>query len=138
MPKSHDYHGDIEVARRKEMGRRIDAAREKLGLNKGEMAARIGVSAATYTGWIKGTHGPTVQNLRRIVAVTGEPSSYFNPESLAKRDSIEWLSRALGARLGHARIERLLDLPASRLKKEIDAIIGQFIVEQTPKKHRGN
>lgn len=129
MPKSQDYHGSAEVESRRQMGMRIDAAREKTGMNKGEFARKIGVTPATFTGWIQGKHSCTTENLRRIVEVTGEPSSFFNPESLTKRDSIERLSRDLGTILGKARLQRLLQVPDKRLRREVDAIIGEFVTE---------
>ncbi len=124
MPRKHPESEIAERARRVEMGRRIESARVKLGLQKRELAALVGVSAAAYSGWIAGKHSLSAENFARLVAVTGEPSSFFTPEPIAKRDTIERLARALGARLGKARLEKLLDLPENDLRKEIDAVIG--------------
>ncbi len=103
---SSDATDDPELARRIEMGRRIESARQKLGMQKGELAEALGVSAATYTGWIQGKHSMRNANLARLVEITGEPSSFFTPEPMAKQDTIERLARKLGARIGKARIEK--------------------------------
>lgn len=129
--------GNAERARRVEMGRRIEAAREKLGLLKKEMAAEMGVSASAYTGWIKGDHSMTHAHLTRLVELTGEPSSFFTPEPFAKKGTLERLSRSLGARLGHARVERLLEIPEPTLRKEIDAVIGSHLVGKPARRKRG-
>lgn len=120
------------------MGRRIEAARAKLGLQKRELAALVGVSPAAYSGWIRGTHSLTSENFARLVAVTGEPSSFFTPEPIAKRDTVERLARVLGARLGKARIEKLLEIPELDLRKEIDAIIGAFAVSKAQRPKRSH
>lgn len=124
MPRKHPESQEAERARRVEMGRRIESARSKLGLRKKELAALVGVSAAAYSGWIRGNHSLSSENFARLVAVTGEPSSFFTPEPIAKRDTVERLSRALGARIGKARLEKLLEFTDAELRKELDAIIG--------------
>lgn len=118
------------------MGRRIESARTKLGLQKKELAALVGVSAAAYSGWISGKHSLSSENFSRLVAVTGEPSSFFTPEPIAKKDTVERLSRALGARIGKARLEKLLELTDAELRKEIDAIIGARAVSLAHRPHR--
>lgn len=138
MPKSHDYESEEEVARRQEMGRRIEAARQKLGLQKQEFAQKLGVAASTYSAWISGRHSMSNENMNRLVKATGESSSFFNPEALGKRDTLEWLAKELGTRLGKARIQRLLDIPESRLRKEIDAIWGAYLLEQDVSGQRRN
>lgn len=130
MPKSHGYYDEQQVERRQIIGRRIEASRTLMGLSKQGFASLIGVSGGTYTGWIKGRHGMTSENFSRLVAITGEPASFFNPESLAKRDSIEGLSRQLGTILGKSRMQRLLQVPEARLKREVDAVVGHYIVDQ--------
>lgn len=136
MPRKHPESEAAELARRVEMGRRIEAARSKLGLQKKELAALIGVTAAAYSGWISGNHSLSSENFSRLVAVTGEPSSFFTPEPIAKKDTVERLSRALGARIGKARLERLLEIPEHELRKELDAIIGSRAVSMATRSKR--
>ena len=136
MPKTPPAHEENQADLRKTMGKRIRAAREGAGLDQQEFAGKMGVAPSTASGWELGKYSPTSANLRGIVDVTGEPSSYLNPESLVKKDTIEWLSRDLGTILGKGRLRKVLELPENRLRKEIDAILGQYLVETSAKTQR--
>jgi len=118
------------------MGRRIESARQKTDSNKGQFAKEIGVSAPTYTGWISGKYSPSNQNMQRIVEITGESSSYFNPETLKPRNSIDRSARDFGAIAGLTRLKKLLQIPEAKLKRELDAVIGAFAVESASKRQR--
>jgi transcriptional regulator with XRE-family HTH domain len=111
MPRSHGREDEKAQEIREHLGRRIRAARMKRGLKGVELARQIGVAPATISGWERGRYEPSLENLRRLVQATGEPSSYFNPERLGKRATIEWLSRDLGSKLGQARLKKLLQMP---------------------------
>ena len=62
------------------------------------------------------------------VDVTGQAASYLNPEGLPRKDTLGRLGNDLATALGAARTEKLLEVPEKRLSKEIDAIIGAWVV----------
>lgn len=128
VPKIRGYSSASSQARRLEMGRRIRAAREKRGLLAQDLAAEMQVAPATVSGWEHGRHAPSLENLARIAEITGEPTSFLNPEALAGRGSIEQLARRLATALGQRRLEKLLEIPEKRLCREIDAILGSEVV----------
>jgi len=112
-----------------EMGRRIAAAREKLALNQTEFGRRCGVTQATVSGWETGAHQMTVATLKAVVELTGEPSSYFVPEALRRRDSIEALALTLSGRVSYDHLAALVAMPETELQKGLDAMIGAWTVE---------
>ncbi len=136
MPKIPTETAGGERERLLEMGRRIEAAREGLGLQQNEFAVLVGVEPPTVSGWESGKHGVTSANMARIVTITGEPSSYFMPERLPKKNTIERLSRELGTILGKPRLLNLLDMPEKRLRRDIDAILGEFIIQERERRPR--
>ncbi len=129
MPKIPPEDRADRAERLIEIGKRIRAARISKGFQQNEFAEKIGVQGGTVSGWEAGTHGIGQANLKRVVEVTGEPSSYFLSERLAKKHTITRSARDLGTALGLHRIEALLSLPGRRLLKEIDAIIGARVVQ---------
>ena len=129
MPKVHPEDRDTEAERRTEIGKRIRLARLKKGLQQNDFAQAIGVKPGTVSGWESGRHGIGSANLKRVVMITGEPSSYFLPERFAKKHTIERRARELGAVLGLGRLEALLSLPDRHLLEELDAIIGSYFVQ---------
>lgn len=129
MPKSTDLSKKDESEWRKTMGKRIRSARKGAGYQQNEFAEKIGVKPSTACGWEKGKYSPRAEHIRKIVSLTGESSAYIQPEKLGKKDTIEWMSRDLGAVLGKARLRRLLELPETQIRREVDAMIGQHLVE---------
>lgn len=137
MPKRSEDREDADARRRLEMGRRIRAAREKAGFRTGrEFAAKLGVKPATLSGWEKGHYSPSLSNFNRIIELTRERSSYLNPENLVGRDSLASMANQLAARLGAARLKRLLEMPEPRLLREIDSAIGSYVVSPHPTKRK--
>lgn len=62
-----------EVARhRRELGKRIEAAREAKELTLTEFAREVGVEPPTAWGWENGRYSPGLVNLRKIAAVVGK------------------------------------------------------------------
>jgi transcriptional regulator with XRE-family HTH domain len=135
MPKSQGFDDPLEVERRREVGKRIVAARKAKGLLGYELADKVGVAPGTVSGWENGTHGLTQENLTRLAEVLKVNTSYVNPERLPNRQGIEWLSRQLGARLGKRAVEELLKLPEHRLRREIAAVIGSYALDESPAEH---
>lgn len=64
------------------IGSRICTARTRVGINKSELARRVGVSPTTAIEWEKGTKRPSVGNLEKLAVVTGV--------------AFEWLSTGRG------------------------------------------
>lgn len=54
------------------VGRRIAAARRKMGLNQSQLARLLGVSRQAVSLWEKGTE-PTIRSLRKVSRVTKTP-----------------------------------------------------------------
>jgi transcriptional regulator with XRE-family HTH domain len=56
-------------------GPHIRAARQRAGLNRSELARKIGVTPAAVSGWELGAPGPLLGNLEKIAKVTNTPLS---------------------------------------------------------------
>jgi transcriptional regulator with XRE-family HTH domain len=54
-------------------GARIRAARRRAGLNRSELARKIGVTPAAVSGWELGAPGPLLKNLKKISKATKTP-----------------------------------------------------------------
>lgn len=107
-------------ARRAEVGRRIDLARELVGLSKRELADACEVSPAAVTGWITGRHAPSPESLVAISRATRKPASFFEIGGVAELDAREVFERELvrlvGARVGG----ELLDLTPEEFRTRLE------------------
>lgn len=61
----------------KEIGRKIQKAREEAGLNQEELAARIGLSQATLSNYELGKRRLYLAQLEAISRELGKPLQYF-------------------------------------------------------------
>ncbi|MCL6446679.1 MAG: helix-turn-helix domain-containing protein [Armatimonadetes bacterium] len=65
----------------KEIGRKIQKAREEAGLNQEELAARIGLSQATLSNYELGKRRLYLAQLEAISRELGKPLQYFLEEN---------------------------------------------------------
>lgn len=136
MPKQEGGERSLELKSR--VGKHIHAARTKKGLTQKALADKLGVVVSTVCDWERGRSYPSVENLRAIGRELGESVSYLTADLLGKRNSLEALSRQLGAMLGYRRLQLLVDVPEARLKHGVDAIIGASIADDRPADSRSH
>lgn len=131
MPKSKGSSDPEIVEIRKAVGERIKAARGRSPYKTARAFANaVGVSPSTLTSWEKGRAFPGVENLLQVSKLTGESVGFLLPSKLRASDSLEAYSIALGSILGHRRMERLLAMPKTAVKRAANEAIGDFIAEQ--------
>lgn len=72
---------------------KIKAERERLGLNRTEFAALVGVPQPYISKWELGRQGVSLDNAALLSAATGKPADYFAPRrrGRARRASIDGL-----------------------------------------------
>jgi Zn-dependent peptidase ImmA (M78 family)/DNA-binding XRE family transcriptional regulator len=58
-------------------GARLEVARERRGLTKSALAAKVGVEARTVTGWEKNEYPPTEPNVTAICKALDYPPAFF-------------------------------------------------------------
>ena len=56
---------------------RIKEAARDAGLSHRELAEKMGITPATFSRFVNGSHRPTVRTLRRIAEITGKDLSFF-------------------------------------------------------------
>jgi len=90
----------------KDIGRRIQKAREEAGLNQDQLAARLGLSQATLSNYELGKRRLYLAQLEAISRELGKPLQYFlaegngvalAPAAAVEPDEISALTRALSA-----------------------------------------
>lgn len=110
--------------RRLELGRRIDFARELMGLKKSELADGVGVSRAALSTWISGRHTPSPENLAKICRATRQPASFFSPEGEEPNDGAAF-ARELVTRVGAKVALEVLALPAAELADRLVRVASE-------------
>lgn len=132
MPKVTGYHEEDAVLRRREMGRRIEFARNKMQLGKRDFAKLIGISPSSYTAWITGKSSPTVHSLAKLCEITDIPSSFFNPEKLSDVRDVDRFAHDLVAKLGVERVQEMLNASQDELDAgtSAKAVSAQIILDQ--------
>lgn len=63
---------------------RITKARTHAGLNKGELAKKMGLSVNTLGRWESGANTPTEKNLQALAEATGVPVEWFYQDETAQ------------------------------------------------------
>lgn len=125
MPKVRG--GEQTMAFRKRLGSHIRAARDGAGLTQAALAAAVGVEPQSVSDWETGRTPPSCENLRAITDACNVSSSFLLSERLGRKEGgLEAKAEHLLAVLGSRRVEELLELPAGRLKREIDQITGAY------------
>src|SRR5947209_247581 len=61
---------------------RLMIARQRAGLTKKELAARVGVDPRAISGFEAGQYEPTEENLNRIARATGFPREFFEADDI--------------------------------------------------------
>ena len=105
----------LGMERARELGKRINFAREVLGLSKSELADAVGVSRPAISSWLAGRHTPNPEHLARICEVTGHPASFFSPSG-AEPDDRAAFRRELVAIVGAKTAVELLKLSDDELR----------------------
>lgn len=81
---------------RKELGRRIRAARDGKQWKQKQLAAAVHVEPVTVSRWERGEHAPDIDMLEAIAKATGQPLSFFvDAPAATGGDRIDALSREL-------------------------------------------
>ena len=112
------------IERRQELGRRIDFARELMGLKKSELAAACGVSRPALSTWISGRHTPNPENLAKICRATRQPASFFSPEGEEIKDENAF-ARELVSKVGASVALEVLALPENELAERLVRVASE-------------
>lgn len=73
----------------KEIGKKIQKAREEAGLCQGELAARLGYTQAALSNYELGKRRLYLANIEQIARELNKPLSYFLEESAVKPEAEE-------------------------------------------------
>ncbi|HYO13505.1 MAG TPA: helix-turn-helix transcriptional regulator [Thermoanaerobaculia bacterium] len=73
MNADTELKGQSQLGLRKELGRRIVAARRTRGWSQGELARRLGVPRDRVSKWERGCNAPTLQDLAALSEVLEVP-----------------------------------------------------------------
>ncbi len=65
---------------------RIKEAARDAGLTHAELAAKMGITPATFSRFVNGKHRPTVRTLKRIAEITGKDLSFFMPGNSVEKN----------------------------------------------------
>ena len=124
MPKSKGATDPEVVALRREVARRIKSALAKKRMKRVDLARAVGVGATTVNSWITGRAAPGAENLVRVSKVLEVSVSFLIPSGFTSRDSIEKKGEELAIRIGPRLLDRLLELPEQRLRRELHGSAG--------------
>lgn len=108
-----------ETILRQEIARRIEFARESVGLSKSEVADAVGVSRATFTGWISGAFSPSRANLSKLCRVTGQTASFFDADEETNATDRQSFRRELYRIAGAETALALLELEPEQLLERL-------------------
>lgn len=72
------------------IGKRIQQAREELGITQQELAARLGCTQAALSNYELGKRRLYLANLERIAGALGKPLSYFTEPVTDEDDAQDW------------------------------------------------
>ncbi len=124
MPKSQGADSPEVVALRREVSRRIRSALAKKKMKPADLARELGLSPTTINSWMTRRAIPGAENLVRVSKVLEVSVSFLIPSGFTSRDSIEKKGEELAIRIGPRLLERLLDLPEQKLRRELHGIVG--------------
>lgn len=106
---------------------RVRASMDKAGVSGRRVAKACGISPQVVSDWRAGRSLPSVENLIAFSALVKEPVSFLIGDRLHGKNTFESLSRALGTRLGGARLRALAEVSDGDLKDAIDLLLGRQI-----------
>lgn len=101
----------------KELGYRLRAARETVGLTQEEMAQRLGLTLAAYNRYEQAQRRMPVAELRRAAEILGRPPSYFLGEPASPDDVALWQYASLPEH-DKAFVRQMVGLLSERNKRE--------------------
>lgn len=142
MPKSEN--SDYTAQLKRLFAERLVAAMAKPGaLNGVQLAAKLGVEGQIVTDYRKGRALPGFENFVKLLEALGEPSGWFIGR-MAQDDSLDALSRRLGARLGKNLLAALTHVDDETLVRTLEHAIGASVAASgalppaptTPKKRQ--
>lgn len=73
----------------RDIGIRIQQARQELGLTQQELASRLGLTQAALSNYELGKRRLYLVNLEQIADILGKPMSYFTEPATADEDGIQ-------------------------------------------------
>lgn len=124
MPKSKGADSPDVIALRREVSRRIKSALARKKMKRVDLARAVGVGPTTVNSWISGRAAPGAENLVRVSKALEVSVSFLIPSGFTSRDSIEKKGEELAIRIGPRLLDRLLDLPEQKLRRELHGIVG--------------
>jgi transcriptional regulator with XRE-family HTH domain len=79
----------------RDIGIKIQEARQELGLTQQELASRLGLTQAALSNYELGKRRLYLTNLEQIASVLGKPLSYFTESAAGtdESDAQSWLYR---------------------------------------------
>jgi transcriptional regulator with XRE-family HTH domain len=72
------------------IGKRIQQAREELGITQQELAARLGCTQAALSNYELGKRRLYLANLEQIASALGKPLNYFTEPAADEDDTQIW------------------------------------------------
>lgn len=95
--------------RRKALGERISIARKEKRWKQKQLAAAVNVEPMTVSRWERGQHAPDVDMLELIAQATGQPLTFFLPETPGLVDADAEFQREIRGQLADlvASVQRL-------------------------------
>lgn len=130
MPKSKGAKDPAVAKMRRQFAERLaaelDRPRPEKPIKKVDLARAIGISKSTVNSYLAGRALPTGENLIALSTFLEVSVSYLLPTGFTRRTSIEKQGEELGARIGLGLLERLLAIPAQRLRRELHGVVGMI------------
>ncbi|WP_296864834.1 helix-turn-helix transcriptional regulator [Thermosyntropha sp.] len=115
----------------KEIGKKLQMAREEAGLSQEQLASMLGCAQSTLSNYEKGKRRLYLNQLEQIAAVLGKPIEYFLESSTpAENNSKEEIKKNIDSALDDEPellqiINALYDLPREKRRSVMDYIIWQ-------------
>ena len=124
-PRTKVHVPDGPSAEAKIIARRLEEAREVLGVTMADVASAVGVSRATLFAWANGAtvpRPPTRRELDRLFGITGVATQVFS-----RQGAREWFAEGTPSRVG-----RLMSGDAASVGHELDALVSSRPRGQRP------
>lgn len=114
----------------KEIGKKLQMAREEAGLSQEQLASMLGCAQSTLSNYEKGKRRIYLAQLEQIAEVLGKPIEYFLESSTAAENSRKEELKNINSALDDEPellqiINALYDLPRDKRRSVMDYIIWQ-------------
>lgn len=115
----------------KEIGRKLQLAREEAGLSQEQLSSMMGCAQSTLSNYEKGKRRLYLTQLEQIADLLGKPIEYFletghSSENYSNQNALKSINTALDEEPELLQIvNALYDLPREKRRSVIDYIIWQ-------------